>query len=68
MSSIEVFARRPDGGTDVLLYARNPSSEWPTPYILKSPQLLRRGTDLSFVAYFDKAIVPASARLTVSRY
>ena len=69
ITSIEVSARRPDGGTDVLLYARNLSSTWPTPYILRVPRLLRRGTDLSFVASFDPTTVsPPSARLTISRY
>jgi hypothetical protein len=69
ITSIEVSARRPDGGTDILLYAKNVSSTWPTPYILKAPRLLRRGTDLSFVAYVDAtAGSRPSAQLTVSRY
>jgi hypothetical protein len=69
ITSIEVSARRPDGGTDVLRYARDLSSKWPTPYIFKVPRLLRRGTELSFVAYVDaSAAAPPSARLTVSRY
>jgi hypothetical protein len=52
VTSIEVSARRPDGGTDILLFARNPSVEWPTPFILEKPRLLRRGTRLSFVVRY----------------
>ena len=49
IASIEVSARTPDGGTEILLLARNPAIEWPTPYIMKAPRLLRRGTEVSFV-------------------
>jgi hypothetical protein len=45
--SVEVSARRPDGSTEVLLFAKDTSSEWSTPYILKEPVLLPRGTVLS---------------------
>jgi len=57
--SIEVSARRPDGSTEVLLFAKDISSEWSTPYILKEPVLLPRGTVLS---------VTGAPRLTVSTY
>ena len=50
LSSLEVSARRPDGGTDVLLALTNPSVEWPTPYLLKKPKLLARGTEVFVVA------------------
>src|SRR4030095_1543304 len=49
ITSIEVSARTPDGGTEILLLAKNPAIEWPPPYILKGPRLLRRGTEVSFV-------------------
>jgi mono/diheme cytochrome c family protein len=51
ISSIEVSARRPDGGTDVLLFAKGPSADWPTPYILAEPMVLRRGTTIAVTAY-----------------
>jgi hypothetical protein len=50
LSSLEVSARRPDGGTDVLLALNEPSVEWPTPYLLKTPHLLVRDTELFVVA------------------
>ena len=46
LSTLEVSARRPDGGTDVLLALTDPSAEWPTPYLLKTPRLLARGTQV----------------------
>jgi hypothetical protein len=60
--SIEVSARRADGGTDILLFAKNISSDWPTPYIFKNPVLLRRGTVLAVTAY------GGGVRLMMSRY
>lgn len=79
IASIEVSARTPDGGTEILLLAKNPAIAWPTPYILKTPRLLRRGTAVSFVIQRRAAASDRSAglaratsggplRLTVSRY
>jgi hypothetical protein len=62
VKSIEVSARKPDGGTEVLLFAKDLRMDWPTPYILKDPVVLPKGTDLSVIAY------GASVRLTVSGY
>jgi hypothetical protein len=62
VKSIEVSARRPDGGTEVLLFARDLPLDWPTPYIFKAPVFLRRGTVLSVTSY------GGSVKLTVSRY
>jgi hypothetical protein len=62
VKSIEVSARRADGGTDVLLFAKDIPLDWPTPYIFKEPVLLRRGTVLSVTSH-DGAV-----KLTVSRY
>ena len=69
IESIEVSARRPDGGTEILLLAKNPSIDWPTPYIMKAPRLLQRGTEVSVVVQ-RRAGAPAagSMRLTMSRY
>jgi hypothetical protein len=71
IASIEVSARIPDGGTEILLLAKNPATEWPTPYIMKVPRLLRRGTDVTFVVQRRTAAgtLPARRlRLTVSRF
>jgi hypothetical protein len=59
VKSIEVSARKPDGGTEVLLFAKDIPADWPTPYILKEPVRLPRGTMLS---------VTGGVRLTVSAY
>jgi hypothetical protein len=71
VTSIEVSARSPDGGTEILLLARNPSIEWPTPYIMKTPRLLRRGTEVFVVAQRQAARdEPRTNRMsvTISRY
>ena len=47
MKSIEVAARKPDGGTEILLFAQDLRLDWPTPYIFKDPVALPRGTEVS---------------------
>jgi hypothetical protein len=66
VKSIEVLARKPDGGTVVLLFAKDFNPDWPTPYILKDPVALPAGTELSVTAYFANAA--GGIRLTVSKY
>jgi hypothetical protein len=67
LSTLEVSARRPDGGTDVLLALTNPSAQWPTPYLLKTPRLLTRGTEVFVMA--RAAAGPArSVRVRISRF
>ena len=69
LASIEVAARRADGTTDVLLFAKDIPFEWPTPYIFREPVRLRRGTKVAVTAYVnDGAVVPDGVRLTVSGY
>ena len=71
VTSVEVSARNPNGGTEILLFAKDFSADWPTPYILTAPVLLRRGTILSVTAYSGSAATPrqpGGIRLTVSRY
>jgi hypothetical protein len=69
VASIEVSARRPDGSTEILLFAKDPSPEWPTSFILEQPRLIRRGTELSLVAHYGGPAPPQpSVRVTVSRY
>jgi hypothetical protein len=67
LTSLEVSARRPDGGTDVLLALNQPSVEWPTPYLLKTPHLLVRGTELFVVARSSRAL-SRPVRVRVSKY
>jgi hypothetical protein len=67
LSSLEVSARRPDGGTDVLLALTDPSAEWPTPYLLKTPRLMARGTEV-FVVARSSAGQPRPVRVRISRY
>jgi hypothetical protein len=62
VKSIEVSARRPDGGTEVLLFAKDIPEDWPTPYIFKEPVPVPRGTMLSVTAY------GGPVKLTVSAY
>jgi hypothetical protein len=62
VKSLEVSVKRPDRGTDVLLFAKDFAADWPTPYILKKPAFLRRGSILSVTAY------GGPVKLTVSRY
>jgi hypothetical protein len=69
--SIEVAARRPDGGTEVLLFARDLELDWPTPYVFKDPVRLTAGTVLSVTTYYRNSSAspqPGGIRLTVSRY
>jgi hypothetical protein len=68
LASFQVTARTPDGGTNVLLFARNPPVEWPTPYILARPVLLPAGTELSVSARYDRAQPADPVLLTVSRF
>jgi len=67
IASIEVTARTADGGTEILLLTKNPAVAWPTPYILTTARLLRRGTEVSLVVQ-KRAPVSTPVRLTISRY
>ena len=64
VTSVEVSARRPDGGTDVLFFAKDFSVDWPTPYIFKERVVLRRGTVLTITAYGGAGV--ASMKTTFS--
>jgi hypothetical protein len=69
--SIEVSARKPDGGTEVLLFAKDFAVDWPSPYILKEPVMIPRGSQLSVTAYYGNAggqAQPGGFRLTISRF
>src|SRR5262249_11961923 len=60
--SVEVSARRADGGTDVLLFAKDFPAAWPTPFIFKQPVLVHRGSTLAVTAY------GGPVKLTLSKY
>jgi hypothetical protein len=64
LTSVEVSAKRPDGGTDVLLFAKDLRAGWATPYIFAEPVTLRRGTTLAITAY--GADGPVSMKTTIS--
>jgi hypothetical protein len=67
--SLEVSARRPDGRTDILLYARDVAAAWPTPFILKTPTLVRRGSQLTFSARLkDGAPGRTGVKMIAARY
>ena len=62
VKSVEVSERRADGTTQMLLFAKDIPTDWPTPYIFKDPVLLHRGSILSVTAY------SGTVKLTVSRW
>jgi hypothetical protein len=51
VTSIELSARKPDGGTEVLLFAKEIPRDWPTPYILRDPVKLPAGTQLRLITH-----------------
>jgi hypothetical protein len=60
--SVEVSSRRADGGTEVLLFAKNIPTDWPTPYVFREPATLRKGSVLSVTAH------GGPVKVAVSRY
>lgn len=68
--AFDVRARTPDGATHVLLLVKDPAPEWPTPYILKTPLALGRGTTLVVTGHLTGQAPEAQApslAVTVSR-
>ncbi len=45
-NSVEVSARRPDGGTQILLFGKNFDPDWPTPFVFAKPVDLPRGSQI----------------------
>ena len=68
LTSIQVSARRPDGRTEILLFARDISTEWPTPSLLDRPVLLPRGTELTVSTHYANDPPADRTLLIVSRY
>ncbi len=65
MKSIEVDARKPDGRTEVLLFAKDFRADWPTPFVCQKPVTLPAGTTLVLVAYSSNPR-PEGYRLTIN--
>jgi hypothetical protein len=57
VTSIELSARKSDGGTEVLLFAKDIPQDWPTPYILREPVTLPAGTQLRLTTHGAAATV-----------
>jgi hypothetical protein len=68
LSSVEVSARKPDGTRQILLLLRDILEQWPTPYILKDPVTLSRGTELTVTAYSAASQPPGSVKVTASAF
>jgi Cu/Ag efflux protein CusF len=68
VQSIEVAVRKPDGATQILLFARDIPLDWPTPYVLAKPVPLLKGTRLSVIEHYPVgAALPAGGlALTLS--
>jgi len=65
--SIEVSARAPIGTTQVLLFARDIPTGWPTPYIFKRPVSLPKGTQLFVTEHYPgSSSTPAIAPVVFS--
>jgi hypothetical protein len=60
--SIEVSVRRPDGGTEILLFARDVPEDWPTPYMMREPVVVPPGSVLRATAYLE---TPSDGRRAV---
>jgi len=68
--ALEVAARSPDGGTQVLLFLNDILPDWPTPYIFKEPVLLSKGTELAVTGYYANpgdTPKPGGVKVTVAR-
>lgn len=53
--SVEVTARRPDGSSEVLIWARNYRYNWQPSYVFKKPVALPRGTRVEATAYLNNS-------------
>ena len=71
IDSLEVSVRRPDGGTQILLFADEIPLEWPTPYVFAEPVAIETGSELRAIAYYSNDTAearPGGVRLRVSAY
>jgi len=70
LQSIEIGARKPDGTTQVLLFARDIPLQWPTPYVFRKPVALSEGTRLSVIEHYaaNVALPDTGVAVTLSTY
>jgi hypothetical protein len=62
MTSVDVTAYLPDGSVRPLLWLREPSTVWPSPYIYEDPVPLPKGARLRVTAYIaSDATAPRTA-------
>ena len=68
LTAIEVSARRPDGSTEILLFARDPPIDWPTPYIFRDPVFLPVLPDDFILSHFGVTVrLTAAFRVLLNR-
>ena len=53
--SVEATAHRPDGTTEVLIWARDYRYDWQPDYTFKKPVTLPKGTRIEVIAYLDNS-------------
>jgi hypothetical protein len=53
--SVEVTAHRPDGSSEVLIWARNYRYNWQPSYVFKKPVTLPRGTRIEATGYLENS-------------
>jgi hypothetical protein len=63
--SIEVSATKPDGGVEPLSWVKDYNPDWQSPYVLREPLLLPRGSRVVVTAY---AATDAAARVSLLWY
>ena len=64
--SIELRARRPDGWTEPLLWIRNFSQAWQSPYVFRKPVALPAGSVIQAASYFDPKETAPRLAVTIS--
>lgn len=52
IQSVEVAARTPNGAIQILLFAKDIPMDWPTPYVLRKPVSLAKGTELRVTQHY----------------
>jgi hypothetical protein len=65
-TSLELKAIRPDGSFEPLLWVREFRRDWQTPYVLRSPVSLPRGSIVIASAVFDKPQAQPQVRITLN--
>jgi hypothetical protein len=66
--SLELRARRPDGGYEPLLWIKNVRPEWQTPFVLRHPVTLPRGSVLQAIGRFEPGATARQLRVTFNAY